>query len=317
MTYAQNGLIQATDYNTLVGVSPSSTANTLNTVWAVGASTAGYGQTALAQVSVGGTVTAAQWANLINTTSNAGSHQGSSLTSVSAPVAGGTITYLSAVPTNLTTIYSNRNNATAQGSTIANTATYGSTWASALTFTHTVTFASGDAARYFFNAGGQIKVTMSHPAGSGINALFNSLATACGTIVQSAPTSGTVTIASTAYNGITKIGGSGTATLGTNTGYYALTTANAQVFSQIATTGPAGYLSTFISVNVKSNGTQGSNGDSGSVITIYTLWDEVPNGLTVSTGSAVTVTLAPPATTYLPQGASWGTPTVSGTVSGS
>jgi hypothetical protein len=317
MTYAQNGLIQATDYNTLVGVSPSSTANTLNTVWAVGASTAGYGQTALAQVSAGDTITAAQWANLINTTANTGSHQGTSLTSISAPVAGGTVTYLSALPTNVQAIYTGRNNASAQGSTIANTATYGSTWSSALTFTHTVTFASGDAARYFFNAGGQIKITMSHPAGSGINALFNSLATACGTIVQSAPTSGTVTIASTSYNGISKIGGSGTATLGTNTGYYALTTANAQVFSQTATTGPAGYLSTFISVNVKSNGTQGSNGDTGSVITIYTLWDEVPNGLTVSTGSAVTVTLAPPATTYLPQGASWGTPTVSGTVTGS
>lgn len=317
MSYAQNGLIQATDYNTLVGVSPSSTANTLNTVWAVGSSTAGYGQTALAQVTAGDTITAAQWANLINTTANAGSHQGTSLTSITAPVTGGTVTYLSALPTNVQSIYTGRNNASAQGSTTSNTATYGSTWASALTFTHTVTFASGDAARYFFNAGGQIKITMSHPAGSGINSLFNSLATACGTIVQSAPTSGTVTIASTNYNGITKVGGSGSATLGTNTGYYALTTANAQVFSQTATTGPAGYLSTFISVNVKSNGTQGSNGDAGSVITIYTLWDEVPNGLTVSTGSAVTVTLAPPATTYLPQGASWGTPTVSGTVTGS
>lgn len=317
MTYAQNGLIQATDYNTLVGVSPSSTANTLNTVWAVGSSTAGYGQTALAQVTAGDTITAAQWANLINTTANAGSHQGTSLTSITAPVTGGTVTYLSALPTNVQSIYTGRNNASAQGSTTSNTATYGSTWASALTFTHTVTFASGDAARYFFNAGGQIKITMSHPAGSGINSLFNSLATACGTIVQSAPTSGTVTIASTSYNGITKVGGSGSSTLGTNTGYYALTTANAQVFSQTASTGPAGYLSTFISVNVKSNGTQGSNGDAGSVITIYTLWDEVPNGLTVSTGSAVTVTLAPPATTYLPQGASWGTPTVSGTVTGS
>ena len=273
MSYAQNGLIQATDYNTLVGVSPSSTANTLNTVWAVGASTAGYGQTALAQVSAGDVITAAQWANLINTTANAGSHQGTSLTSITAPATGGTVTYLSALPTNVQSIYTGRNNASAQGSTTSNTATYGSTWASALTFTHTVTFASGDAARYFFNAGGQIKITMSHPAGSGINALFNSLATACGTIVQSAPTSGTVTIASTSYNGISKVGGSGSATLGTNTGYYALTTANAQVFSQTATTGPAGYLSTFISVNIKSNGTQGSNGDTGSVITIYTLWD--------------------------------------------
>lgn len=318
MSYAQYGLIEATDYNNLAGTSPSTTANRVNTVWAVGGGTAGYGQTALAQVSAGGTVTAAQWANLITTTANAGAHQGSSLTSISAPVAGGTITYLSALPTNISTIYSNRLNAAAQGSTTANTATRGTTWASDLTFTHTVTFASGDAARYFFNAGGQIKVTMSHPAGSGINALFNSLATACGTIVQSAPSSGTVTIGGVSYNGITKIGGSGSpSTLSTNSGYYAMTTANVTVFAQSASTGPAGYLSSNITVVAKSNGAQGSNSDAGSVITIYTVWDEIPNGLTASSGTAVTVTLSPPATTYLPQGASWGTPTVTGTVSGS
>ena len=318
MSYAQNNLIEATDYNTLVGGSPGTTANRLNTVWAIGGGNSGYGQTALANVAVGDTVTATQWANLVNTTANAGSHQGSTLSSVTAPSSGGTITYLSAIPTNLTTIYTNRLNAAAQGSTTANTATRGTTWSAALTFTHTVTFASGDAARYFFNAGGQIKVTMSHPSGTGINSLFNSLATACGTIVQSAPSSGSVTIAGVSYNGITKIGGSGSpGTLSTNSGYYAMTTSNVTVFSQTATTGPAGYLSSNISVLAKSNGTQGSNSDAGSVITIYTVWDEVPDGLTASSGSAVTVTLAPPATTYLPQGASWGTPTVSGSVSGS
>jgi hypothetical protein len=37
-----------------------------------------------------------------------------------------------------------------------------------LTFTHTATFANGNAARFFFNAGGQIKMTVSHPSGTGI-----------------------------------------------------------------------------------------------------------------------------------------------------
>ena len=57
-----------------------------------------------------------------------------------------------------------------------------------------------------------------------------------------------------------------------------MTTSNANVFTQLASTGPSGYLSTFIRIIAKSNGTQGSNGDTGSVITLYTLFDEVPDG---------------------------------------
>ena len=62
MTYAQYGLIEATDYNTLVGPNPSTTANQLNTVWATGGVNAGYGQTSIGQVSVGGIVAASNWA---------------------------------------------------------------------------------------------------------------------------------------------------------------------------------------------------------------------------------------------------------------
>lgn len=316
MTYAQYGTIQATDFNTLVGGNPVTTSGKLNTVWATGGTNAGYGQTAEANVAVGDTVTASSWANLVNKTANAASHQGTSITSVSAPVSGGTITYLSAIPTNLTTIYGSRLNAASQGATTANTATYNSTWSAGLTFTHTVTFANGDAARYFFNSGGQLKVTCSHPSGTGINLLFNNLASNVGTVTMSSPTSGSVTIGGVSYNGITKVGGGGNApTVSTNSGYYAMTTSNANVFTQLASTGPSGYLSTFIRVIAKSNGTQGSNGDAGSVITLYTIWDEVPDGLTVGTGSATTVTVAAPETTYLAN--SWGTVTVSGTVSGS
>ena len=316
MSYAQFNLIEASDFNTFVGGNPTTTANTLNATWATGGGTAGYGQAAVANVSVGASVGASSWNALVSNTASAASHQGSSITSVTAPVAGSTITFFSAIPTNLSTIYSNRLNAAAQGSTTANTATYGSTWSAGLTFTHTATFANGDAARYFFNSGGQIAMTVSHPSGTGINLLFNDLCSNIGTVVMSAPSSGTVSIAGTTYNGITKIGGGGNSpTIDANKGYYAMTSSNATVFTQTASTGPSGYLSSFIRFIAKSNGTQGSNSDAGSVITIYTIWDEIPDGLTAAANSATTMTIRPPSTTNISN--TWGTITLAGSVSGS
>jgi hypothetical protein len=316
MSYAQYGTIQAADYNALVGANPGGTANVLNTVWATGSGASGYGQTAEANVTVGDTVTAVKWANLVSKTSNSASHQSSSITSVTLPATGVTITYNANVVTNLQTVYTNRLNAVSQSGTSSNTATYGATWINAITFTHTVSFANGDSARYFFNSGGQLAITCSHPAGTGINLLLNNLASNVGTVVLSSPTSGAASIAGTSYNGVTKVGGGGsTPTIATNSGYYALGTSNANVFYQTASTGPSGYLSTNINIFVKTNGTQGSNGDVGNVVTIYTVWDEIPNGLTVATGSATTVTIRPPEVTYI--GNTWGTPTVAGTVTGS
>jgi hypothetical protein len=316
MSYAQFSLIDASDFNTLVGGNPTTTSGTLNAVWATGGSTFGYGQTALANVTVGQSVAATgQWASLVANTATAATHQGSSITAVTAPVSGGTITYLSAIPTNLTTISTNRLNAATQGSTATNTATRGTTWSSAITFTHTATFANGDAARYFFNSGGQLKLTFAQPNGTSMANAYNSLAAACGTLVLSAPTSGTITVAGTSYSGFIKIGGSGTPSpYATNTGYYALTTSNANVFLQTTGT-PAGYTTSYINVLVKSNGTQGSNGDAGSVITITTVWDEIPNGLTVTAGSAVTLTAQAPETTNIAN--TWGAVTLSGSVTGS
>jgi hypothetical protein len=314
MSYAQFGTIEAVDYNNMVGGNPVTASGKLNTVWATGGSTAGYGQTAAANVSVGGTVTATNWAALVSNTASAAAHQGTSITSVTAPVSGGIVTYLSAIPTNLTTIYGSRLNAATQGSTTSNTATIGTTWSQLATFTHTITFANGDAARYFFNSGGQLAITCAQAGASGINLLFNNLCSNVGTVVMSAPTSGSVSIAGTSYNGITKVGGGGNApTISSGSGYYAMTTANATAFTQTASTGPSGYLSTFIRILAKSNGTQGSNGDAGSVITIYTIWDEVPDGLVVASGGTTTLTVRPPETTNLAN--SWGTVSVTGTVS--
>lgn len=315
MSYAQFGTIAAADFNTLVGGEPTSTANTLNATWATGSGAAGYGQTAQANVSVGQTIGASEWANLVNRTASAASHQGSSITSVTAPSAGGVITYLSAIPTNLQTIYTNRRNAATQSSTTSNAVVSGATWSSIATFTHTATFANGDAARYFFNSGGQLAITVSHAnTTSGINLLMNQLCTNVGTVVLSSVTSGSATIAGTSYNGITKVGGGGNSpTISTNSGYYNLTTSNANVFYQTASTGPSGYLSTNINIFIKTNGTVGSNGDVGNVVTIYTVWDEIPNGLTVGTGATTTLTVRPPEVTNLAN--TWGTISLAGSVS--
>jgi hypothetical protein len=317
MTYASGSTILAADYNGLVGTNPNTASGTLNTVWSTGGTTAGYGQTAEATVAAGDIVTAVKWSNLISKTASAASHQGTSLSTVTSPVAGSSIAYQGNIPTNLTSIYSSRLNAATVGATTANTAVYGSSWLNLLTFTHTVTFANGDAARYFFNSGGQLKITCAHASTSGAgNTLFNGLASNVGTVVMSAPTSGTITIASVSYNGITKIGGGagGGNTISTNSGYYAMTTSNANVFTQVAGTGGT-YVNTFIRVIAKSNGTVGSNGDVGNVITLYTIWDEVPDGLTVGSGSTVTVTAQAPETTYLAN--TWGTISLAGSVSGS
>jgi hypothetical protein len=309
MTYAQYGLIQASDYNNLVGPNPSATPNQLNTVWGTGSVNAGYGQSSVGQVSVGGLVAASNWASLINTTGAAALHQSSSITSITAPATGDRITYLSALPTNLQTIYTNRLNAVSQGTTTSNTATTTNSWQQYATFTHTITFASNDQARYFFNSGGQLKITCYHPPGTAINSLFNTLATQVGTIVLSSPTSGTATISGVSYNGITKIGGGGNTPNPylINTGYYALTGSNQEVFKQTTQASYSGYNGSFISVNIRTNGAPGGT------ITITTSFDEVPGTLLVSAGSATTVTIVPPETTNITN--TWGTPTITGVAS--
>ena len=319
MTYAVGGTVQASDFNTLVtgyaNGAPNPSVAALNTVWSIGDQNKGYGQPVTSAVAVGDLVAANKWATLVNNTATAAVHQGSSITAVSAPVTGGIITYLAAIPSNLDTIFNNRLNAQVQGSTFANTATRGTTWNQVLTFEHVVTFTSGDAARYFFNAGGQLAITCSHPSGTGINLIVSKLASNVGTVVLSAPTAGTATIASTSYNGVTKIGGSGSATISTNSGYYAMNAANTQVFQQFS--GSYYYLSTTVNVavNVKSNAVNiDGHGDAGSQLTIYTVWDEVPDGSVVSSGSATMVTVKPPESTNIAN--TWGAISLSGTVSG-
>jgi hypothetical protein len=319
MAYSIGGLIQATDYNGFV--STTAGAN-INATWGTGVTSAGYGQTDLATVSPGGTVTAAQWASLVNTVSSMASHQGTSITARTAPTAGTLIAVLAAVNTDITNCFNNRGNAAASGSqftgwtgTNSKTGTTsGATWT--ITFTNTVTFASAAAARYFFNAGGRIKLDFSKTAtGQTGDPEWNDLAnTLCGDIFF---TGGAFsqTIAGTAYTGTTKIGGTGTpTTLATTTGYFDLAPGAAETTIYIQNADTAPYTNNFIRVRVGLSA--GSD-----VLTFTTLWSAsdgdtisggtASSGATPGTAPTTICTYFPPSTTYLT--ASWGTPSISAT----
>ena len=164
MTYTSGGLIQATDYN---GFANTTVGGNVNAIWGnSGYTNYGYGQsTTLSTVSTGGTVTATNWATLVNTLSAGGNHTGRAITSRTAPVTGNLIAILANVSTDITNISNSKGNAAASGSqytawtgTSSKTTATGSgrnPWT--ITFTHTITWTSANAARYFFNAGGRIK----------------------------------------------------------------------------------------------------------------------------------------------------------------
>jgi len=320
MTYSAGGLIEATDYNGFA----STTANAnVNDLWGAGSGDKGWGQSALATVSAGGTVTATQWASLVNTIASMGSQTNTTITSRVAPTTGNTIQILAALNTDLTNITTNRNNAAAVGTQFTGwtgtnsktAATSGATWT--ITFTNTVTFASAAALRYFFNGGGLIKLDVSKTAtGQTGDPEWNDLAnTLCGDIYFSGAAA-SHTIAGTAYTGTTKIGGTGTPNiLSTATGAYALTPGAAAtiIYKQFADTAP--YTSNFIQHSVALNA--GS-----TALTFTTLWSAsdgdpisggtAASGATPGTAPCTICTYFPPSSTYLTT-ASWGTPTVAAT----
>jgi hypothetical protein len=311
MAYSQFGTIEATDFNTRAGGNPTTTSTTVNAVWATGGGQTGYGQTAVSNIAVGQTIAATNWASLINSINSANSHQGASSTGLTAPVAGGTVTFLSGLGTAITNINSNKGNAVAVGTTISNAQTTASSWTNYANFTFTTTFANGDAARYFFNAGGQISFSVSHPNNTaGINAAMNTLATQVGTIVISGQNSGSRTIAANAYNGITKVGGSGSPeVLSTNSGYFGLSTGNIVIFDQNSGISP--YTTTVqIYANARTNGTVGGNSDNGNVVTLHVIMDKISGNGTLGSGSVCTGVVTPPSTGNIAN--TWGTITFAG-----
>jgi len=298
MAYTTGDTILATHYNDFT--------TSVNAVWGTGSGDHGYGQSnTVSSVSIGNTVTATQWSTLLARISSAASHQGSSITAISAPSAGDTISAYSALSGNISTIDTNRLNITSPNYTDTTSTGSGSgSWTTSTVHEFTLTWASGDEARYYYNAGGSTQFSFSRSGGTAHtkNTEWSNLATACGTVIFAA-------------QGTTKSGGSGTAdTEATTIGYHDMTTSNQLVFRQYE--GDSPYTSNYIRVDAKSNGAQGANGDKGSVLTFTITWgdaaadnfDDTVNGTVTNT-----ITHRTPNTTQL-NNASWtGAPTYSST----
>ena len=320
MTYTSGSLIVATDYNGFVN--DTAGAN-VNGIWATGATDKGYGQTAISTVAATNTITATQWASLVNNLASLGSHQGTAITSRAAPTVGTTISILSAVNTDLTNCTTNRGNAAGSGSqytgwTGTNSKTSSTTGAFTITFTNTITFSSAAAARYFWNAGGLVKIQVGKSAtGQTGDPEWNDLATTlCGAIfISGRVNSAAQTIAGTSYSGTKQVGGTGTpATLATTTGWYDLTAGAGAtiVYKQFADSSP--YTSNYIQHTL-------AKGAGADTLVISTTWvnaegdtisgGTAASGATVGTAPCTIVTYYPPSTTYLTN--SWGTPSVAAT----
>ena len=180
MAYTSGGTIQAIDYNYLAWGGNttntySGTINNLAMVMGGGKGYKGYGQSITAINAVSTTpettfITATQWAGLVYTLNNALGHQsgaGAQLASGSniGITAGATIAAFANVSTAIGTVNTNANiyatnGSTTTGSNFTNNPTSGAATTSGI-FTRTITFASGDAARYFFNAGGKLNWAIS------------------------------------------------------------------------------------------------------------------------------------------------------------
>ena len=299
MTYSAGGTIQATDYNGLANVSAANVWYVLST----GSGTYGYGQDAasISTVSAAGTITATQWAGLVHSVNKILGHQGGAAAQLATGsnigiTAGATITAFANVATAVTTINTNRLSFNSTRGTLVTGADFDATFStSTFTRTITVTFASADQARYFFNAGGRFSLVFT-PSGLTDNSKeqsYTDLMNAIGTLHLDAETS-------------TRTGtGETLTTNGLAIGYWDLTTSNQTILK--LTSDNATYTGNTLEVFMRVAGAAGTNGGKGTQV-IYDI--TYTDGADEAFDDAVSgtfrhrVDITPPETTFLAN--SWG-----------
>ena len=229
-------------------------ATSVNAIWGTGSGDSGYGESStVSAVSAGATITAAQWTTLLARISSAASHQSSSITAISNPSAGDTISAYTALSTNIGTITTNRLDVAARQAVANTNRDNTNTFTGTLTFTHKWAWGSANQARYFFNAGGRLSISgdqFGHTSRDKANN-WDTLLQQAGTYYVNSQTSG-------------KSGGSGTTdTNNTNYGYYDLTTSYVTVFKQFEDTSP--YTANFVQWQLRS-------ADSGASVETSCTW---------------------------------------------
>lgn len=237
MAYTTGGTIEAAHYNGFV--------NSVNTLWGTGTGVRGIGQSStVATVGAGTTVTATQWSDLLNRIRSISNHynQNGSITidSVGNPSAGNTIGVFSTIAADIAHLDGVQAGAGASPSgfqaTVTHTIANGGNFQGTFTARARLSFASANAARYFWNAGGRITMSTTLSGGTGDSKRneWANLAGEVGTYIMDPHTSG-------------KSGGSGSVNINnTNAGYW--DSPNGVVFRQYENTGP--YTSNRIDINI-------------------------------------------------------------------
>lgn len=271
MTYSVGGIIQASDYNGFVGTTAvnapyandGAATDKIAALIGVGYGTRGYGQTGtnVSVVSAGLQVSAGQWNNLRSAMSTINTHTGSGLTLQPAVSAGAAIQAFDGsggranISSLISTLDTNRNTASIFDMTLSSalTSTRSTSWSSVITHQLTMTFASEDEARYYFNSGGQMRFSGSQAGGGGGSYVYEDnawqqLLSQMGTIIMGAST--------TTYTGS---GG----TITNNIGYFGLTGTYQQIFIHY---GSAPYASIEYDIQVRSENYVGAHGGNGSLL---------------------------------------------------
>jgi hypothetical protein len=313
MAYSQGGLIEATDYNNIVGTNTSVSGTTLNGVWAWGGNSRGYGQTPVSSVSTTNVVTATQWATLINTLNSSNIHINGTGSGLTANTTGQIIGFSGGLQTKINGVNSDRLLFASNSATVINNSglTAYAAWTSTTTtstltraFGAQATFASADRARFFFNAGGRIKFNITATS----DAVARSVAAKAvvdymgGIALFGANTSG----------GRTGTGGTLNTNL-TNVGYYGLTTANVNFVSVTSVT--TNYTTDTGTIAVRTNGPIGSFRDNGTQLQFWATINSTSGGNadgsfddSLSLTVTVTMDVSYPETTNLSN--TWGAVTV-------
>ena len=164
MAYVAGDTITAAQYN--IFVNNSSSPFGYNHFAGTGSGNYGLGQTHIASVDAESTtITAAQFNTLLTAIDNIANHTNDTMTARTAVAAGDTIAIKSNLEADLATLAASVNsgspNATAIGSNQVGQSTNSSTFNDTSTIERSVTFASADTMRHFFNAGGKIRCVMS------------------------------------------------------------------------------------------------------------------------------------------------------------
>jgi hypothetical protein len=286
MAYTQGSLIEAADYMGFRGPKSPSEAylndgeasSKLAALIGIGFGTRGYGQisTSIPSVSVGSSIEASQWNSIISVLATLNTHTGSVLTLPSLVSIGDIIQAYDGgggrpnLPSLISSLDTNRNQSSLSQMTLSSklSSARSTSWTVQVVHEFTVSFTDENSARYFFNSGGQTRLSASKTTStvSPLNTAISQLLSNMGTIQLGA--------SATTYTGT---GGTPSAI-----GYYQLTGTYQTVFFQ---PGPGGYSSPSYTLRARTENILGDNGGNGNLLRMRAVFDTNSGAYTTVDGT--------------------------------